>query len=144
MDVERVFERHCIKESILERETVNVSGWLVIIDFGLYVVGENYSEPFESGDKIRLLNSDIAYSVRDTVLPLGGGKSFIFHRVKIVGFFDRGSGCFEVESMMLEDIPGRYVSINLSAEFIALAKAKFPGLMDRSGIDSEDWIDYYL
>lgn len=130
--------------SRLSRETVNVSGWLVIIDFELYVVGENYSEPFEDNDKIRLLNSEIAYSVRDSVLPLGGGKSFIFHRVKMAGYFDEKTDFFEVESMLLEDVPGKYVVINISAEFIAQAKSKNPGLMDRSGVDSRDWIDYCL
>lgn len=144
MDIDQIFEQRKIKASILSRKTVDVSGWLVIIDFGLYVIGENYSEPFEDNDKICLSNSDVAYSVRESILPLGGGKSFIFHRVKMSGCFDKNTDVFEVKSMLLEDVPGKYVVINLDAEFIAQAKNKYPGLMDRSGVDSRDWIDYYL
>lgn len=144
MDVSDVFERGDIKASILSRKALEITGWLVIIDYELCVIRSEYVDPFEDNDRVHLSNNDIAFAVRDSIFPLGGGKSFVFHRVKMRGCFNAGSDIFEVESMLLEVELGRYVSVDLSAEFIAQAKKKYPGLMERSDVDSRDWIDYFL
>ncbi|UZE07763.1 hypothetical protein [Pseudomonas corrugata] len=144
MDVSEVFEQGVIKSSVIGCAALEVTGWLVVIDYELCVIRDDYLEPFESNERVRLSNSDIAYAVRDSISPLGGGSSFVFHRVKVVGCFYARGNTFEVESMLLEIESGKYVSLDLSAASVAQAKKKYPGLMERSGTNSRDWIDYFL
>ncbi|WP_123406362.1 hypothetical protein [Pseudomonas frederiksbergensis] len=66
-------------------DIVELEGWLVIIDYKLFLMPENYSESYEDGEKIEMSNPEIMFSVMDEILPLGGGKSFIFHKSKVLG-----------------------------------------------------------
>jgi hypothetical protein len=144
MDVGDVFEQGDIKASVLSCKALEITGWLVIIGCELCVIRSDYVEPFENNNKVRLSPSDMVFAVRDSVLPLGGGKSFVFHRVRMKGRFDPRSDIFEVGAILLEVELGKYVSVDLSAEFTAQAKKKYPGLMDKSDVESRDWIDYFL
>jgi hypothetical protein len=144
MDVSEIFEHGDIKGSLIDCKTLEVTGWLVIIDYELCVIGADYLDPFERNEKIRLSDSDIVFAVRESILPLGGGSSFVFHRVKIFGCFVRKENIFKVETMLLEVESGKYIPIDISAAFVAQAKKKYPGLMDRTSTNSRDWIDYFL
>lgn len=66
-------------------DIVELDGWLVIIDYKLFLIPENYSESYEDGEKIEMSNPEIMFSVMDEILPLAGGKSFIFHKSKVSG-----------------------------------------------------------
>ncbi|UNM22265.1 hypothetical protein K0P33_12765 [Pseudomonas sp. ArH3a] len=66
-------------------DIVELEGWLVIIDYKLLLMPENYSESYENGEKIEMSNPEIMFSVMDEILPLAGGKSFIFHKSKVSG-----------------------------------------------------------
>lgn len=144
MDVSEVFEQGGIKGSLIGCKALEVTGWLVIIDYELCVIRADYLDPFESNDRVRLSDSDIVFAVRESIFPLGGGSSFVFHRVKVFGCFVRKENFFKVESMSLEAEPGKYIAIDLSAAFVAQAKKKYPGLMERTETNSRDWIDYFL
>ncbi|WP_152622969.1 hypothetical protein [Pseudomonas fluorescens] len=144
MDVSEVFEQGVIKSSVIGCAALEVTGWLVVIDYELCVIRADYLDPFESNERVRLSNSDIAFAVRDSIFPLGGGSSFVFHRVKVGGCFYVGGNTFDVGSMLLEVEFGKYVLLDLSAASVAQAKKKYPGLMERSGTNSRDWIDYFL
>ena len=68
--------------------SVEVVGWLVIIDAKLFLLDEDLVDPYVESKKIQISEPLIAYSVRDAISPLGGGKSFVFHKAKIVGVLD--------------------------------------------------------
>ncbi|MFS2067272.1 hypothetical protein ACEN9D_00725 [Pseudomonas sp. CT11-2] len=144
MDVSELYGRDQIEQLIKSRELVEVTGWLVVIDAELYVIEERFPDPYKSGKKIKIANSDIAFSVRDSISPLGGGKSFVFHRVKVIGSFSEGDGAvFEVKALSLEDERSAFIEINLKPEYVELAKNKYPDLMKKTFIDSNDWLDYF-
>jgi hypothetical protein len=144
MDVSELYGRDQIEQLIKSGELVEVTGWLVVIDAELYVIEERFPEPYESGKKIKITNSDIAFSVRDSISPLGGGKSFVFHRAKVIGsFFWGGDAVFEVKALSLEDECSTFIEINLTPEYVELAKNKYPDLMKKTFIDSNDWLDYF-
>lgn len=145
MDVSELYGRDQIEQLIKSRGLVEVTGWLVVIDTELYVIEERFPDPYKSGKKIKIANSDIAFSVRDSISPLGGGKSFVFHRAKVIGFFSEegGGAVFEVKALWLEDERSTFIEINLTSEYVELAKNKYPDLMKRTSIDSNDWLDYF-
>lgn len=76
------------KSAISAGSKVDLSGWLVIIDGDLYLLEEDLPVDYKKALKIKVLDRDIIYAVRQSILPLGGGDSFVFHRAKVSGLLN--------------------------------------------------------
>ncbi|MFU6374974.1 hypothetical protein ACM792_07290 [Metapseudomonas otitidis] len=126
--------------------SVLVTGWLIIIDFKLYLVQVDQAEQVEnceSSQRIEVSEPEIIFSVLERILPLGGGNSFIFHRARVCGVMASGvQSVVKVISMSVEERGGGFVSIAIggSAE---RHRAKYQEFISKRGIKSSDWLDYY-
>lgn len=123
--------------------SVVVTGWLIIIDFKLYLVQVGQAEQVEnceSSQRIEVSEPEIIFSVLERILPLGGGNSFIFHRARVCGVMT--SGVQRVISMSVEERGGGFVPIAIegSAE---RHRVKYQEFINKRGIKSSDWLDYY-
>ena len=45
-------------------DIVELEGWLVIVDYKLVLMPENYSESYEGGEKVEISNPEIMFSVK--------------------------------------------------------------------------------
>lgn len=125
---------------------VEVTGWLLIIDYQLQLVQVEQAEQVEGcedDEKIEISEPEIIFSVLERILPLGGGKSFIFHRARICGVMMSGvRKLVKVFSMSVEERGNGFISIDVegSAE---RHRTKYQEFIRKSGIKSRDWLDYY-
>lgn len=126
--------------------SVVVAGWLIIIDFKLYLVQVDQAEQVEnceSSQRIEVSEPEIIFSVLERIFPLGGGNSFIFHRARVCGVMTSGvQRVVKVISMSVEERGGGFVSIAIegSAERHGVRYQEF---ISKIGIKSRDWLDYY-
>lgn len=81
MDVKELLSSNCISTDAL----VEVTGWLVDQENGLFLLGEHYPEDFNFPIKIKISNSNIIYPILNVVPRLGGGRSALFYKAKIIG-----------------------------------------------------------
>jgi hypothetical protein len=89
MDV-RKFLEDVSKCSAADSEIV-LDGWLVIIDDSLYLLEEELPSDYKQAAKVRISDRRVIYAIRQAILPLGGGESFVFHRAKVIGLVIVGS-----------------------------------------------------
>ncbi|NMZ90068.1 hypothetical protein HBR95_00970 [Pseudomonas panacis] len=85
MDVGLLFEGDHLSELVEGGAVYSLSGWLVIIGNEFFILEESYADPYEISKKVRILNSDIVYAVRDRIYPLGGGRALCFIEWKLLG-----------------------------------------------------------
>lgn len=125
-------------------DVVELEGWLVIIDFRLFLVPESYSENYEQGEKVEVSKPEIMFSISDSVLPLGGGRSFIFHRSKMTGILESVlPPVVAVKSLFVEERGGGFVCIDLEDKNIEKCKARYDEFLEKNQvINSDDWLDY--
>lgn len=81
MDVKELLSANCISTDAI----IEVTGWLVDQNGGLFLLGEHYPEDFDFPIKIKISNSNVIYPILNVVPRLGGGKSALFYKAKIVG-----------------------------------------------------------
>jgi hypothetical protein len=143
MDVGLLFEGDHLSELVEGGAVYSLSGWLVIIGNELFILEESYAEPYEVSKKVRILNSDIVYAVRDRIYPLGGGKSFVFHRVKAIGrFVSVEDSTIDIESLCVYEKPAGFISIDIDSKNIELCKRKYGAYILNGGNSSSgDWLD---
>lgn len=89
MDVRSALDKSPNEATAISAEQ-ELSGWLVIIDNELYLLEENLCEDYKQSLKIKLSDRNIIYAIRQKILPLGGGESFVFHKAKVTGFLQFG------------------------------------------------------
>ncbi|ROM79719.1 hypothetical protein BK652_19700 [Pseudomonas brassicacearum] len=123
---------------------VDLEGWLVIIDYRLFLMPEFYSDDYEGGEKVEVSNPEIIFSIMDKILPLAGGKSFIFHRSKISGTLIEGlSKKIRPLELFVEERGGGYVAIDVDDRTIEKYKARYRDFLNAGGGgESDDWLDY--
>lgn len=143
MDVGLLFESDHLSELVKGGVVYSLSGWLVIIGDELFILEENYAAPYDISKKLRISNSDIAYAVRDRIYPLGGGRSFVFHRAKATGrFVSVEDSTIDIESLCVYEKPAGFISIDMDAKNIELCKRKYGAYIFNGGNSSSgDWLD---
>lgn len=125
-------------------DIVELDGWLVIIDYRLFLIPENYSENYEDGEKYELSSPEIIFSVMDVVLPLGGGKSFIFHKAKVSGVV-MGVLPVKIKPVVLSVAErGRgFVSVDVADSNLERYRSRYEEFLKKGyNIQSADWLDY--
>ncbi|MCA1325554.1 hypothetical protein [Herbaspirillum sp. alder98] len=81
MDVKELLNSSSISTDAL----IEVTGWLVDQTNGLFLLGEHYPEDFDFPIKVKISNSNVIYPILKVVPSLGGGKSALFYKAKILG-----------------------------------------------------------
>ncbi|MFJ9992559.1 hypothetical protein ACIQSO_17665 [Pseudomonas putida] len=124
-------------------DLVELDGWLVIIDYKLFLIPESYSKNYEDGEKIEVSNPAIMFSVMDEILPLAGGKSFIFHKSKVSGVLIELSPMkIELIALSVEERGRGFISIDIERD-VEKYKARYEDFLEkRREIKSDDWLDY--
>ncbi|CRN00617.1 hypothetical protein [Pseudomonas sp. 34 E 7] len=124
-------------------DIVGLEGWLVVIDYKLFLIPENYSESYEDGEKIEISNPEIMFSVMDEILPLAGGKSFIFHKSKVSGVLIEHSPMkIKPTALSVEERGHGFISIDIEGN-VEKNKARYEDLLKkRQNVKSGDWLDY--
>ena len=124
-------------------DIVELYGWLVIIDYKLFLIPENYSESYEDGEKIEMSNPEIMFSVMDEILPLAGGKSFIFHKSKVSGgLIELSPMKIKPTALSVEERGRGFISIDVAGA-VEKHKARYEEfLKKRQNVKSGDWLDY--
>lgn len=123
---------------------VELTGWLVLINGELYIIEEDYGDNYKNSAKIRISNRYIACVLVDVVAPLGGGESFLFHKVNAFGCLEVGKEpVFSPKEIFIE---GRnnyeMVSVDLSPDTLSHAKEKYGDMFKpRKG---KDWLDDFI
>lgn len=122
---------------------VELEGWLVVIDYRLFLIPENYSEDYEAGEKVELSNPEIMFSVIDKILPLAGGKSFIFHRAKVLGILIEVSPMkIKATALSVEERGHGFISISLDGDNVESNKSRYEDFLKKRRVGSDDWLDY--
>jgi hypothetical protein len=145
MDVGRLKSR--ISEAIISyfSDNVELNGWIVIIDGDLYLLEANYRNKYEESAMIKVVDKHIMFCVRDKILPLGGGQSFMFHKAKIVGSLSV-SQRQEIEisprDLFVEERGGDFIRIDIDPESVRRSREKYEKTFvePREGW-SGDWLD---
>ncbi|WP_433693513.1 hypothetical protein [Herbaspirillum seropedicae] len=81
MDVKELLGSNYISTDTL----IEVTGWLVDQANGLFLLGEHYPENFDFSMKIKISESNIIYPILNVVPALGGGRSALFYKAKVIG-----------------------------------------------------------
>ena len=125
-----------------EVRRVELSGWLIFVEAKLFLLEENFGGSFADGKRLRIANSSIIFPVRDKILPLGGGESFIFHKAKIFGELSAlGEVVLVVERLFVLERGGdEFFEIDLSSENIEANKKRYGNLLEKR--KSDDWLDF--
>lgn len=125
-------------------DVVELEGWLVVIGFRLFLVPEEYSENYEEGDRVEISRPEIMFSIMDKILPLGGGKSSIFHRARIAGVLEYVLPAkVKVTSIFVEERGGGFICIDLEDDSLEKNKARYDEFIRKNqSIKSDDWLDY--
>jgi len=108
-----------ISTGLLSGYRIELSGWLVETDEGLYVLGDHYPEDYFYPSRVRITNDNIVYPILEKVPSLGGGWSLLFHRSKIRGVV--GSDlprAIMAEGLLIEETrgAGAFINIDISPE----------------------------
>ncbi|MGY4641085.1 hypothetical protein [Pseudomonas sp. TE24901] len=123
---------------------VELVGWLVIIDWALFLIPEDYVDDYEHDLRIEVAQPEIIFAVARKILPLGGGRSFIFHKAKLAGVVtSTGPLKVELTALSVQERNAEYCSINLSQSDMREHKVSYDAfLQGRKDIESRDWLDW--
>lgn len=145
MDVSEFYDTEGVV-SVLNAESITtVTGWLVLIGVGLYFLEREYSGDYKAAKKIKIINSEITYAIRDCILPLGGGESFLFHRAEGLGVVvGQCPLSFEIQELRVEEIGGGWVTVDISQKNILASKLRYEKLLSPAKSSSGDWLDEYI
>lgn len=126
MDV-RDFLESSIMASTVADVNVDLDGWLTIIDADLYLLEKEPPEDYRKAIKIRISDWNIVYAIRQAILPLGGGESFVFHRARVVGLLRMGtSPVIDVVSLYIQERgDNKMVPVDISQDAINTGRTRY-------------------
>ncbi|WP_354681459.1 hypothetical protein [Cupriavidus plantarum] len=103
MDVSALLNMAGVAEGL----RIELSGWLVDLEDGLYVMADHFPEDHDYPCRIRVENDGIMYPILAGVPSLVGGRSLLFYRARMNGLLV-GSCPFSflAETMCVEVIRG--------------------------------------
>jgi len=136
--------RDLIDSTYLPEGLIEVVGWLVSIEGQLFLLDENFADPYTESKKIQISDPLIAYAIRDVISPLGGG-SFVFHKAKVIGVLE-GVPVPKIKAQDLfieNDDHKEFVRVAIDKNTIKIAKKKYENIFIKKEVKSDDWLDYF-
>ncbi|MCA8150845.1 hypothetical protein [Burkholderia contaminans] len=134
-----------LSTSLKSGDRIEISGWLVDTDDGLYVLGDHSPESYEFPIRVKISNGNIMYPILDSIPSLGGGWSLLFYRVRLEGCFVSGSPCcVVVEDLKIEvdRDSGVYVNVDVNDDLVLLyVDQRGDYVFRRPRNPSRDWLD---
>ncbi|WPO98272.1 hypothetical protein SFA35_16660 [Pseudomonas sp. HR96] len=123
-------------------DIVELDGWLVIIDYKLFLIPESYSENYEEGEKVEISKPEIIFYVMAEILPLAGGKSFIFHKSKVSGSLIKlWPMKIKPTALSIEERGRGFIFVDIEGD-VEKHKARYEDfLKKRHHVKSGDWLD---
>ncbi|GAB7532017.1 hypothetical protein PS3A_44320 [Pseudomonas sp. 3A(2025)] len=119
------------------------AGWLAIIDFRLFLWPVNYSENDEVGSRVEISSPELIFAVIDKILPLGGGRSFVFHKSEALGFIIQLSPVkIKLTALSVEERGHGFFCVDVSDVSIESCRLRYQELLKSKNIKSGDWLDY--
>lgn len=143
MNTVRGLHKDVISGGALEGCPVELVGWLVIIDWALFLIPKDYVDDYEHDLKIEVAKPEIIFAVARKILPLGGGRSFIFHKAKLTGVVTSTRPLkVGLTALSVQERNAEFCSINLSQSDMREHKVSYEAfLKGRKDIESSDWLD---
>lgn len=116
----------------VEAGEIEVSGWMVVIGDDLYILDEDFPEDYRRAPKLRVVERDVIYAVRRAILPLGGGESFVFHRVRVIGQLRvEIDPEITVSSLFIQERGSDdFISVDVTAESVKADKARYEAALN--------------
>lgn len=123
MAVRNILENQQI-DQLIEQEA---SGWLVIINNELYLLEENLCEDYKQSFKIKISDASIMYAIRQSILPLGGGESFVFHRATVTGILHMGpTPEINIRQLFIQERGQKdMIAVDISPDAIAAGRKRY-------------------
>lgn len=143
MDVREVLE---MSESpgLSIHSTIEVTGWLVDRQDGLYILGDHHPMDHDFPYAIKVESGDIMHAILAAVSSFGGGKSLLFHRARLIGRLSASKEVVLAEQLFVESDNG-----GQSMTEILIDDVTVQGLIARNGnykfgrvVGEGDWLDY--
>lgn len=125
---------------------VEVEGWLTMAGGDLVLLEEVRSAASVNDERIEIANPEIIYAIRNQILPLGGGYSFLCHQARISGKIASVSPLsVMVETLAVSERREGFRDIEINEPAISRGQKKYGHerlLSKKSG--SGDWLDHVL
>lgn len=94
---------------------VKVTGWIVDMADGLFIVGDHFPEDYDYPHRLKILNHNVMYQILRVIPSLGGGRSLLFYKVRATGKLKRDPLGMFVENLSIQE--GRVSSDFLLIKF---------------------------
>lgn len=128
-----------------ERSRIELSGWLVDRETGLYLLADHFPEDYDHPCRVRIENEGIMYAILASVPTLVGGRSLLFYKSRLTGVLtDSHPFSLLVETMCLEISrgSGSYVRVDLSQEVVEESvRIRGPYRFGPRPCSSRDWLE---
>lgn len=103
--------------SLSDGEEIMFEGYVVYLGDGrLYIIGLDYGEDYNKTPSLAIKNKNLSDNLEANVSLYGGGKTRLFHHVKLTGSLERddmtGKRSVLIKEMSIEDNE-KWISIDL-------------------------------
>ncbi|MGE0970616.1 hypothetical protein ACQFN5_12780 [Klebsiella sp. WOUb02] len=101
----------------LDEQEIMFEGYIVYLDDGdLYIIGLDYGDDYTTSPSIAVKNNNLSDNLEANVSLYGGGKTRLFHHVKLKGVLEKenltGRKSILVKELSVED-NGQWISIDV-------------------------------
>ena len=139
MDVKELLGSNFISTDAI----IEITGWLVDQENGLFLLGEHYPENFDFPVKVKISDPNVIYPILNVVPTLGGGRSALFYKAKVIGKKNKNNE-IEIERIYVQTDRGRneFHEIDVSDAIVADFVRKFGDYNFKYSRDPMgDWLD---
>lgn len=135
------FDKLYKERTTLDNTSIDLTGWIILMDNNLYLLEDNYKPDYRVCKKINIENRDIAYVLEKIVSPLGGTESFLFHRAIVSGMIASFPDLTIIPSeIYVEGSNKELEKVDISKENIERCKANSSDLFDTTK-NIGNWFD---
>lgn len=123
-------------------DLIEVTGWLVDQKDGLFLLGDHYPEDFDFPIRVKISDSNVIYPILNVVSRLGGGKSALFSKAKIIG--KKKNNELEIERIYIQTdrATNELHEIDIDKALVAESVRKFGDYNFNYNRDPmRDWLD---
>lgn len=101
----------------LDEQEITFEGYIVYLDDGdLYIIGLDYGDDYTTSPSITVKNKNLSDNLEANVSLYGGGKTRLFHHVKLKGVLEKDNLTGEISILVTElsvEDNGQWISIDV-------------------------------